>query len=60
MALMRDLVNKQLITEEKLDRRKYERFGPKFVFLRITDKGSMLCREEARPDPDIFDNRAED
>jgi len=57
MRLIRELVNKGLIAEERLTQRKFERFGPEFVFLRITDRGSMLLREEIPVDPDVDDER---
>lgn len=60
VQLIRDLALKGLLTEEKLARRRTERFGPQHLFLRITDKGSMLLREEIPIDPDVYDERIED
>jgi hypothetical protein len=58
MALFRDLLNKHLIAETRLTRLKHQSFGPDYVILCITDKGSMLNRREIAADPDIADDRA--
>jgi hypothetical protein len=60
LRLMRDLANKGLILEQRLTRRRGQAFGPEFLFLRITDRGAQLCREEIEPDRDIYDDRVTD
>ena len=60
MSLIRDLVNKGLAEEELLTRRRGQSFGPEFVVVRITDKGSMLVREQIPVDPDVWDERITD
>jgi hypothetical protein len=57
MRLIRDLVNKRLVTEEILERLRGRIFGPEHLFLRITDAGSRLIRRVAPIDPDIDDER---
>ncbi len=57
VQLIRDLSNKGLVAEELLTRRRGETFGPEHLFVRITDKGSMLVREQVPADPDVDDDR---
>jgi hypothetical protein len=56
-GLMRDLVNKGLVAEESLPRRRGQRWGLDYLFLAITDKGTSLVNETAPVDPDIDDER---
>jgi len=57
LCLMRDLINKGLVTETLHTRRQGEPFGPRFVSYRITAKGTSLKLETIPPDPDIADSR---
>jgi hypothetical protein len=59
MGLIRDLVNKDYVTEEREPMRRGQRFGIDFMFLKITAKGSSLASDnETHPvDPDIDDDR---
>lgn len=58
LELLHDLQAKGLINVERGVRRKNEDPTPDTVFARITDAGSRLYREEAAPDPDVYDPRA--
>lgn len=58
LQLLHDLAAKGLIELERGVRRKGEDPTPDTVFCRITDAGSRLYREEAAPDPDVYDLRA--
>jgi hypothetical protein len=64
LQLLTDLSNKGLITIEEERgpgmRRRNDQVRPEHLLCKITDKGSMLMREEIEPDPDVHDERATD
>jgi hypothetical protein len=57
LALLIDLRDGGYV--ELIDRRtrKLQRWGVDAMFIRVTDKGSRLCREEIPVDPSIEDER---
>lgn len=57
MDLIRDLENKGLVTVERKMRPRGTSFGPDHIVVKITDRGSQLCREAIDPDPDVHDQR---
>lgn len=57
LRLIRDLINKGLAVDRMLTRKKYERFGLRFLVMRVTDQGSRLINETLAADPDIDDER---
>ena len=57
MGLIRDLVNKGLADAKDLTIRRGQTYGPDYVFVSITDRGSRLLRGGIEADPDVDDER---
>jgi hypothetical protein len=60
VKLMRDLVNLGVAQEKLLPRRRGERFGPDYLFMRITGLGVNLIDEHVPAVPGIRDERITD
>lgn len=59
IGLVRDLVGKAMVDEQRKDLRRGERYGLRHMRLKILDKGTRLLNETIAPDPDIDDERVE-
>jgi len=57
MDLLADLERKSMVTVTRLRRMHGESVRPDNVFVRIEDKGCLLYRGQADPDPDVWDPR---
>jgi hypothetical protein len=57
IALIRDLVAKELATERTINLRRGERFCLRHLAVKVTAEGSSLINETLPPDPDIDDER---
>jgi hypothetical protein len=62
VALLRDLRSKgllDLVADKQRRLHQGEKLSPDHLALCITDKGSMLVREQIPADPDVWDQRQE-
>lgn len=64
MELIRDLANKKMAIIQSTSPSKLRLnsalFAPDHIFVRITDRGTMLIEKRIPPEPGIHDDRADD